>query len=482
MHLSLLLPSALFALFALALPLLLHLHRRRETPPPRLFAALAYIDPQARPKQHLRLRDLPLLTLRLLLLATLALALAQPLLHGRAGAPWVLLWPGLDTAKVGEVSNDAELRWLAPGFPRVDDADVPTRDAPFSLLRQLAFEAPTEKSIEIRVPRHIEGWDGGPLHAGRTLGWTVLPVELPAVPSDRPPLRVAVHASPDLEASERHALSALRTYFDALGDSTPLRLIEAGDAPDQAGADVLWVLSAAHPGADRIVDDDDLHATEATHTHTGRTDESGTSATPDTTQGTSGRASHTSFEARQQYAEGVLRTLPLPWQRWLRADRLLVIGHASRVAATQPSPVESIPADAEHERRDPAGHATIKVHGQADTNAADVAQSHVDALWRGPHATLSVHAIRNTELRVLDCGLDPSCLPELLEPHFPQLLQTWLTPTRPSASRIDAATLTPSTDGITPEPAGTPLRDALIAVVLLLLLAERWMAATRRPA
>ena len=67
---SLLLPSALFALLALALPLLIHLQRRRETPPPRLFAALAYIDPQARPKQRVRLRDRLLLLLRVARQAT----------------------------------------------------------------------------------------------------------------------------------------------------------------------------------------------------------------------------------------------------------------------------------------------------------------------------------------------------------------------------------------------------------------------------
>ena len=86
MNLSLLLPAGLFALGALLLPLLIHLQRRRETPPPRLFAALAFIDQQARPKRRLRFRDLPLLLLRLLLLAVLALLLAREglpvLVHG----------------------------------------------------------------------------------------------------------------------------------------------------------------------------------------------------------------------------------------------------------------------------------------------------------------------------------------------------------------------------------------------------------------
>lgn len=466
MSLSLLLPSALFTLFALALPLLLHLHRRRETPPPRLFAALAYIDPQARPKQHLRLRDLLLLALRLLLLATLALLLAQPLLHGRPGAPWVLLWPGLDTAQVGEVADDAELRWLAPGFPRVYQVEAPTRDAPFSLLRQLAFEAPLERSIEIRVPRDLDGWDGGRVHTGRPLDWTVLPVELPAALGERPPLRVAVHVSPDLHADERHALSALRAYFDAQGDSAPLHLIEAVAVSDASAVDVLWVLAPAQAGVAGVAQAGVAQGAEAM---------------PEATHPAPHKLREQAFETRQQRAEAALGALPLPWQHGLHAGWLIVISDAA-LAAGQSSPAGSKPADAEHEHGTPAGHSHTDTDGHASAHAAPTSQPRIDTLWHGQRATLFVHAVEGIELRLLDCGLAPSCLPELLEPHFPRLLQTWLTPTRPPTSRVDAATLVPNTGGIAPEPIGTPLRDALIAVALLLLLAERWMAATRRPA
>jgi hypothetical protein len=251
---SLLLPSALFALLALALPLLIHLQRRRETPPPRLFAALAFIDPQARPKQRVRLRDLLLLLLRLLLLAVLALLLAQPLLHGRASAPWVLLWPGLNSAQVGAVHEDAELRWLAPGFPRVDALPSVEATQPFSLLRQLAFERPLEQELEVRMPRELGGWDGVPLQLGRAIEWTVLPMDLPVAPQEPQVLRVAVHVMEEVESEQRPALTALRTYFEAMGENAPLRLVDAGEEPPAEGVDVLWVMAPTEAVEERAGD------------------------------------------------------------------------------------------------------------------------------------------------------------------------------------------------------------------------------------
>jgi len=251
---SLLLPSALFALLALALPLLIHLQRRRETPPPRLFAALAYIDPQARPKQRVRLRDLLLLLLRLLMLTVLAFVLAQPLLRGRAGAPWVLLWPGLDPEQVGAVDEEAELRWLAPGFPPVGAVTAPASAQPFSLLRQLAFERPAAQALEVRVPRELEGWDGVPLQLGRAIEWTVLPVELPVVPQSTQGLRVAVHVMEGVESEQRRALTALRAYFEAMGENARLRFVDAGEQTPAAGIDVLWVMASMQTPEARAAD------------------------------------------------------------------------------------------------------------------------------------------------------------------------------------------------------------------------------------
>ncbi len=469
---SLLLPSALFALLALALPLLIHLQRRRETPPPRLFAALAYIDPQARPKQRLRLRDLVLLLLRLLLLALLAFVLAQPLLHGRAGAPWVLLWPGLDVALIGAVQEDAELRWLAPGFPRVDVMPAPAAEAPFSLLRQLAFERPREQAIEVRVPREIEGWDGVSLQLGREITWTVLPVALPAVPREAQVLRVAVQTMDEVENEQRQALAALRAYFEGLAEGTPLQLVEAGEAPPANGVDALWVIastktipqqhtaeSAQARSLEHAEDDEARREDSAPGADVGAEAMGAASAGQDS--GDRGeRAAPVGQDPPYGIAERALGSLSPAWRAWLReGGRALISGlDGSR----------TFPSDSGREAMQAAALAAL--------------DARADTLWRGERATLRRVLINGAELRLLDCPLDARCLPELLAPDFPRLLQGWLEAERALASRIDADLIAPSAEGLPPQPAGRPLRDALILVLLLVLLAERWLAATRRPA
>ena len=81
MSLGLLLPAALAALGALLMPLLIHLARRSQLVPTP-FAALRWLRQAARPQRRVRLEEWPLLLLRLLLLALLALWLARPVLHG----------------------------------------------------------------------------------------------------------------------------------------------------------------------------------------------------------------------------------------------------------------------------------------------------------------------------------------------------------------------------------------------------------------
>ncbi|SDD51409.1 BatA domain-containing protein [Aquimonas voraii] len=466
---SLLLPTALFALLALALPLLIHLQRRRETPPPRLFAALAYIDPQARPKQRVRLRDRLLLLLRLLLLAVLAFVLAQPLLHGRAGPPWVLLWPGLDPAQVGALNEDAELRWLAPGFPRVDAVAAPAAGPTFSLLRELAFERPAAQALEVRVPRELGDWDGAPLQLGRAIEWTVLPVELPVAPQSPQVLRVAVHVMEHIESEQRRALSALRAYFEAMGENAPLRFVEASEAPPAEGVDALWVMAPMQTPTPRAADALlQPSANDAKVQDDARGDGGALRAPSVAPEGAGHPLADTSAERGESAATvgqgppyaGALASLSPTWRAWLRdGGRALISGSDTR--ETQPPQIE--PASAETE-----------------VLAALDARAHT--LWRGEHASLSRVLTDGAELRLLDCPLDPRCLPELLAPRFPRLLQGWLEPERAPVSHIDANLVAPSADGTPPQPAGTPLRDALILALLLLLLAERWLAATRRPA
>ena len=84
MSLGLLLPVGLAALAALLLPLLLHLERQSE-PRATDFAALRWLSARLRPRRSLRLEECWLLLLRLLLVASVALLFARPVLFGGIG-------------------------------------------------------------------------------------------------------------------------------------------------------------------------------------------------------------------------------------------------------------------------------------------------------------------------------------------------------------------------------------------------------------
>jgi len=136
---GLLLPAGLAALFALLLPLLVHLHRRTEQQP-TAFAALRWLQVRQRPQRRIRFEEWPLLALRLLLLAALAVLVAQPVLYGAPGGKrWVVVAPGIDRvrAHAAVAAPDAAWHWLAPGFPALE-REPPAGPQPLaSLLREL---------------------------------------------------------------------------------------------------------------------------------------------------------------------------------------------------------------------------------------------------------------------------------------------------------------------------------------------------------
>jgi hypothetical protein len=418
LSLSLLLPAGLFALLALALPLLMHLQRRRQTPAPRLFAALAYVDPQALPRERVRLFDWPLLLLRLLLLAAIALLLAQPLLHGRAGPEWVLLWPGLDPARAGALPEGAELRWLLPDFPRVDaQAAPPTVDdhfAQLSLLRQLAFERPLEQKLSLRLPARIEGLDGALPALGREIGWQVVESEVEPVASvPAAALQVAVLGEPPA------AFASLQNFFAS--EAEPRVLLMQAQA--EGAAEVLLQFGA--------------------------------------------------------------EPLPDAWQKWLHdGGRVLRIDDRLEAGCEGSGPLR-LAAGAPQAGADAAdgsgGHGpgaeADDVKQPSLTRAASKSEAAV--LWQGQRARLVGERIGAGELRTLDCALAPARLPELFEGDFPDLFTAWLAAPAEPVSEGIAQALAPIEGGPTPQPAGAPLRTPLLWLIVLLLAAERWLAASR---
>lgn len=175
---ALLLPGALAALLALVIPLVIHIARRSEQEPTD-FAALRWLRQKPRPRSRLRFDEWPLLLLRLVLLALVALWLAHPLLFGAGDrTPVVALVPGVDPARAQ--TGDARTVWLAPGFPAIDQTPSSGQWPVASLIRQLDAETPAGVPLTIVTPQVIEGADGDRLRLSRKVKWRIVPGAMPA--------------------------------------------------------------------------------------------------------------------------------------------------------------------------------------------------------------------------------------------------------------------------------------------------------------
>lgn len=271
MSIGLGLPVALWALAALALPLLLHL-ARREQQREQVFAALRWLAPRQRPRHRLRLREWPLLAVRLALLAALAVLLAQPWWRMDAGGRgWVLVHPARAPAPVPE---GFEHRWLAPGFPSLD-APRPAPPADLaSLLREADATLPPHQVLSVQVPAVLDGLDGAAVRLSRGLDWQVsdATAETTTDGATAPPLRLAAPEGDAqrwyraLHAAWQAGEPAPAPFATLAGDSVPagdgvvlawpgdraltdaarawvtnggLLLLEAGAAPPAADAPVL---------------------------------------------------------------------------------------------------------------------------------------------------------------------------------------------------------------------------------------------------
>ena len=196
MNFALLLPTALLALTALLLPLLIHLSRRSEQKPTD-FAALRWISAQLRPRRKLVFQEIPLLLLRLLLLIALAIFLAKPVsMQSASPKHWVVVAPGADISAAKQLPSktSSEWHWLTLGFPDFEDKPDSTNIPVSSLLRELDAQLPANTSITVVVPEALSGLDGERIRLSRKVDWKIVPGVLPAAarPEQNRPIRLAI--------------------------------------------------------------------------------------------------------------------------------------------------------------------------------------------------------------------------------------------------------------------------------------------------
>lgn len=272
MNIGLLLPSALIALLALAVPILLHLVRQTEQK--RIeFAALRWLVARAQPRRRPRFNEWLLLILRLMLLALLALWLAQPVLSGRPDLrPWVVVDPAVDATQLAAymrtaTPKDAQLHWLAAGFPSIEKP-VPqiTKSTPTStssLMRELDATLPEKVALTVMIPEQFDATDAQRARMARKITWLPVPGTTAFGSTSKPkPMRVAVYA----DAEHRAALPYFRAAATAWATqakpsvaapaltqaptpvtSTTLREIAGIDALQAEDTHLLWLASAAVP-------------------------------------------------------------------------------------------------------------------------------------------------------------------------------------------------------------------------------------------
>ncbi|MBT2767213.1 BatA domain-containing protein [Stenotrophomonas sp. ISL-67] len=259
---SLLFPLGLLALASLLVPLLIHLARRHQYAPLE-FAALRWLRAKARPRQRIRFDEWPLLLVRLLLLAALAVLLARPLLHGAPvqTPPWVVVAPGLERVPVPKGS---EGHWLAPGFPSLQDPAPNAAQPLASLLRELDQRLPSGAALTVHVPDPMPGLDGERPQLSRAVEWR--PVAAPvdaATPNTAPRLRLSSAAA---DAQTLRVLDAVQRAWSGQplapplsADSAPANgevgvwlanapLSPAWQAWAEAGGNVIALSAAAAPG------------------------------------------------------------------------------------------------------------------------------------------------------------------------------------------------------------------------------------------
>lgn len=247
---ALLLPAGLAALAALAIPLVIHIARRTESRTVD-FAALRWLDAAPKPRRSLTLDERMLLALRLMLLAVLALILAQPVLWGVNGDRRVVaVAPGVAPDFAGQViGDDDHAVRLAPGFPEFAGSSPEASSDTVSLIRQLDAELPPRTPLTVVVPAVLDGVDAERPRLSRRVEWRVGP-PAPARPAPRqtPPPSLSVRHAPDAEEDVRYFRAAAAAWVAA--DARPAFDAAPSSQALNAAADVLiWLVPGPLPPA-----------------------------------------------------------------------------------------------------------------------------------------------------------------------------------------------------------------------------------------
>ncbi|HEU5049433.1 MAG TPA: BatA domain-containing protein, partial [Gemmatimonadales bacterium] len=249
-------PMGLAALLALAIPLLLHLARRTPKKPV-LVGSLRHLEGAAPVRRaRSRLSELPLLAVRLLLLAALALVLAEP---------WIDFPPQPGTPRSLVVVSPELTETEGPHRALIDSlsaegADVeltPDGDT-WSILAERVARLPAGSSITAVFPASVRVAGSRPALASSVSIRLVPRVDGPVAAGgrERGTHRVLVHADSATSGAGARVTAAFRAVAEMRGDSVVVAGL--GSTSPLAGDWIVWlgdsapgdsVVTAIHRGA-----------------------------------------------------------------------------------------------------------------------------------------------------------------------------------------------------------------------------------------
>ncbi len=211
-------PTYLWALFAVALPLIIHLFNKGDVRTIKVGSIRYLKEQETKQTRQLKLNELLLLFLRMLLLALLVFALAEPTLtsQNKNVALTYVIEPSL--LKEGhmkvllEDAPDATLRLLAKGFPELDFENLPdTRTNYWQMAQEL--QQLDSDSIVVFSKAMLSGMKGIRPTISNKVHWIVME-EIVTTDS-------LVGASAANDGVLLHAVSGDNTYTDIKNEFIP---------------------------------------------------------------------------------------------------------------------------------------------------------------------------------------------------------------------------------------------------------------------
>jgi hypothetical protein len=172
-------PTYLWGLFALALPLIIHLLNKGDVKTIKVGSVRYFKEQETKQTRQVKLNELLLLCLRMALLALLVFALAEPTLKAQnKNVPLTLIIePSL--LKEGQMNDfleagtDASLRLLTKGFPELDLENLPETKSNYWQLAQ-ELEKLDSDSIVVFSKALISGVQGLRPEISSNVHWIVM--------------------------------------------------------------------------------------------------------------------------------------------------------------------------------------------------------------------------------------------------------------------------------------------------------------------